>query len=330
MSEHCVMVCGETLEGEVTPITLELLGIGKKFASDLGTELSVVLIGDKLAHLAEEVSCFGPDKIYKVESPSLKDYNADLWVEALQTLCSKVKPKILLMGHTLSGMEIAPRLAFRLGAVLTADCIGLEIDKEDGLLLRTKPIYGGNAVAVYKHEGEPQCVTLRPSVVEPAEKTASQGEIVDIDLETDKSLSRVESIKRVQEETVGLDKANAIVSGGRGMGGAEGFKKLEEVAGLLKKSFERVEIGASRASVDMNWVSTHHQVGLTGQKVSPELYVAVGISGAIQHLVGITGAKKIVAINKEKKASIFNVADYGVVGDYEEILPSFIKELEKS
>ncbi len=327
MSNCPVMVCGEAGEGgRIDPVTLELLGVGRKLADDLGTELSAVLIGEGINQVAEEVATFGTDKIYKMDGSLFKDFNADLWVEALEKLCGEIKPKVFLMGHTVTGMEIAPRLAFRLNAMLITDCIGLEIDREDGFLLCTKPVYGGNAIAVFKHKGEPQFATVRKKVMEPAERSSTKGEIIDFDPGIDESMVKIESIKIVKEEVVALDKAEVIISGGRGIGGIEGFKELEELAKLFRESFEKVEIGCSRPAVDFGWVSSSRQVGLTGEKVSPALYIAVGISGATQHLAGIMRAKKIVAINIDPKSSIFNVADYGVVEDYKEVLPAFKKK----
>lgn len=328
MSNQSVMLCGEVgEEGRIDPGTLELLRVGRKLADDLGAELTAVLIGEDINQVAEEVAAFGADKVYKIEGMLFKDFKADLWVKALEKLCGELNPKIFLMGHTGTALDVAPRLAFRLNTTLTTDCVDLAIDPKDGLLLRTKPVYGGNVIAVFKNATEPQFVTLRPKVVEPAETSNVKGLVIDFDPGVDESLVKIESLKRVKEETIRLDNASAIIAGGRGIGGADGFRELEGIADLLRKCFDKVEIGASRGPVDVGWISSPHQVGLTGQKVSPKLYIAVGISGAIQHLVGITKAKKIVAINKDKKANIFNVADYGIVADYKECLPSIKKKL---
>jgi len=327
MSNRLVMVCGEVGEGgEIDPITFELLGAGRKLADDLGTELSAVLIGEGINQAAMELTSFGVDKVHKIEGQPFKDFKADLWVEALKKLCGEINPKVFLMGHTVTGIEIAPRLAFRLNTMLITDCIALKIDREDELLLCTKPVYGGNAIAVLKHKGEPQFVTVRRKVAEPAERNSAKGEIIDFDPSIDESMVKIESIKRVKEEVVALDKAEVIISGGRGVGGIEGFKELEELADLFRESIEKVEVGCSRPPVDFGWLSHSRQIGLTGEKVSPALYIAVGISGAMQHLAGIMRAKKIVAINSDLESSIFKVADYGVVGDYKRVLPSFKKK----
>ncbi|MDP7525196.1 MAG: electron transfer flavoprotein subunit alpha/FixB family protein [Dehalococcoidales bacterium] len=308
------------------PKTLELLGIGRRLADDLGTDLSAVLVGVDLAQIADEVASYGADRVYRLENPLLERYNSELWVEALQQLCGQINPNTILMLHSYIGMEVAPKLAYRLNTVLTSDCTSLEVDQSDDHLLRTKPVYGGNAVAVFKHKEAPQFVTVRPRAMEPAERNSRKCEIIRIAPNMDESIIKVESIETVKEDAVELEKADVIISGGRGIGGTEGFEVIEELAELFRESFENVEVGASRPAVDLGWISSNRQVGLTGEKVSPSLYMAVGISGAIQHLVGITRAKRIVAINTDSKSPIFDVADYGVVGDYQEVLPAFMKK----
>ena len=326
MSENGILICGEIIRGALDPKTLELLGIGRRLADDLGTDLSAVLVGVDLAQIADEVASYGADRVYRLENPLLERYNSELWVEALQQLCGQINPNTILMLHSYIGMEVAPKLAYRLNTVLTSDCTSLEVDQSDGHLLRTKPVYGGNAVAVFKHKEAPQFVTVRPRAMEPAERNSRKCEIIRIAPNMDESIIKVESIETVKEDAVELEKADVIISGGRGIGGTEGFEVIEELAELFRESFENVEVGASRPAVDLGWISSNRQVGLTGEKVSPSLYMAVGISGAIQHLVGITRAKRIVAINTDSKSPIFDVADYGVVGDYQEVLPAFMKK----
>jgi electron transfer flavoprotein alpha subunit len=323
-----VVVYLETTKENIEPVGLELLGIGKKLANDFGVELSAVLIGSNLNQVAEEAACFGADKIYEIEHRLFENFQPDVWVDALEKLCKEVKPKVLLMGHTVIGMDIAPRLAFKLNTPLTTDCIGLEI-QENGLLRRTKQVYGGNVIATFKLEGQPQFATVRVKAFEPAEQSPIRAEIVDVDLDVDESVIKTKFIKEVKEEVIDLDKAKAIICGGRGVGGANGFVMLKEVANVLDRFFDSVEIGATKPPVDMGYVPSFRQIGLTGTKVSPDLYIGVGISGATQHLVGMLGSKKIVAISTDPKANIFNVADYGIVGDYKEVLPSFKKKLEE-
>ncbi|MCD6296908.1 MAG: electron transfer flavoprotein subunit alpha/FixB family protein, partial [Deltaproteobacteria bacterium] len=323
-----VLILGEVREGSLYMKTLELIGAGKKLAGDLDMGLSIVLMGDELSKVVDQIISYGPDKVYKLEHPLLKGFKADLWVESLEQLCRQINPKIILMGHSFIGMELGPRLACRLNTRLTMDCIDLSIDPEDGVLLRTKPVSGGNAISVFKCPGEPQLVTLRGKVFTPAEPADGNGEIVDMVPEIDESMIRVESVEIVKEEIVALDKANVVVSGGAGLGEEDGFEILNELAKALGKSFGSVMVGCSRVAVDKRWISSDHQVGLTGTIISPDIYVAVGISGAIQHLVGMVNSKKIIAINNDPGCNMFKVADYGVVEDYEEIIPALIEKLE--
>ncbi len=324
-----VLILGEVKEGSLDMKTLELLGAGKKLGGDLGAGISIALLGDELSGVADQAVSYGPDKVYKLEHPLLKGFKPDLWLESLEQLYKQINPKIFLMGHSFIGMELGPRLACRLNTRLTTDCIDLSIDPEDGLLRRTKPVSGGNAISVFKCPAEPQLVTVRGKVFTPAEPADGNGEIVDIVPEIDESMIRVESMEIVKEEVVSLDKADVVVSGGAGLGEEDGFEMLGELANALSKSFGSVMIGCSRVAVDKRWISSDHQVGLTGTIISPDIYVAVGISGAIQHLVGMVHAKKIIAINNDPGCNMFKVADYGIVEDYEEIIPALIKKLEE-
>ncbi|MBC8177261.1 MAG: electron transfer flavoprotein subunit alpha/FixB family protein [Deltaproteobacteria bacterium] len=324
-----VLILGEVKEGSLDLKTLELMGAGKKLAGELGGEFSLLLIGDSVSEMADEALPYGPSKVYKLEHPLLQGFKADLWVMSLEQACREINPKILLMSHSFMGMELGPRLACRLNTRLTTDCIDLSIDPGDGLLLRTKPVSGGNAISVFKCSGEPQLATVRGKVFAPAELGEANGEIVDIKAEIDESMIKVESLEIVREEIVALDKADVVVSGGAGLGEEDGFELLEELREALSKSFDNVMIGCSRVAVDKGWISSDHQVGLTGTMISPDIYVAVGISGAIQHLVGMVHAKKIIAINTDPGCNMLKVADYGVVEDYEEIIPALIEKLEE-
>ncbi len=324
-----VLILGEVKEGSLDMKTLELLGAGRKLCGDLGSGLSVVLMGDELSKAVDQVISYGPDKVYKLEHPLLRGFKTDLWVESLEQLCRQINPKVFLMGHSFIGMELGPRLACRLNTRLTTDCIDISIDPEDGVLLRTKPVSGGNAISVFKCPGEPQLATMRGKVFKPAEPAEGNGEIVDMVPEIDESMIRVESMEVVKEEIVALDKADVVVSGGAGLGEEDGFEMLDGLAKALSKSFGNVMIGCSRVAVDKGWISSDHQVGLTGTIISPDIYVAVGISGAIQHLVGMVNSKKIIAINNDPGCNMFKVADYGVVEDFEEIIPALIKKLEE-
>ncbi|NOX35096.1 MAG: electron transfer flavoprotein subunit alpha/FixB family protein [Deltaproteobacteria bacterium] len=329
-----VLILGEVRAGSLDKHTLELLNIGKNLASDLDGGLFVVLIGDGLLAAAKEALSYGPDKVFKVEHALLNNFNADFWLESLEQAVKQINPKILLMSHSFIGMELGPRLACRLDTRLTTDCIDLSINPargpgEDGLLLRTKPVSGGNAISVFKCQGVPQMATLRANVYKPAKTADSQGEIVDMAPEIDESIVRVESLEIVKEDVIALDKADVVIAGGAGLGDEDGFEILEDLTRVLNKSFNNVMIGCSRVAVDKGWISPDHQVGLTGTIISPDIYVAVGISGAIQHLVGMVQSKKIIAINPDSGCNMFKVADYGVVEDYETIIPLLAKKLEE-
>jgi electron transfer flavoprotein alpha subunit len=226
------------------------------------------------------------------------------------------------------GKEVAPRLACRLKTDLTTDCIGLQVDPKDGLLIRIKPIYGGNAIAALKCQGSPQIVTVRKNAFEPVEKIAAKSEIVALAPVLDETIIKVKSLKTVPEQIVELDKANVVVSGGRGISDKEDLEMLKTLVKALSASYGNVMLGCSRPVVDKCWMSSDHQVGLTGSLISPDLYIAVGISGAIQHLVGMIRSKKIIAINTDSGCNIFKVADYGVVEDYKVFLPALLKKLE--
>ncbi|NNF99656.1 MAG: electron transfer flavoprotein subunit alpha/FixB family protein [Desulfobacteraceae bacterium] len=324
-----VLILGEILEGSMDPKTLELVGIGRKLAEDLGGGLSVALMGGAVSAAAEQAASVGPDHVYKVEHPLLEGFTPDLWLAALEQICKKVKPKILLMSHVPLGMELGPRLAVRLNTRLTTDCIDLSIDPADGLLLRTKPVSGGNAISVFKCPGEPQMATMRGKVFGAAEPAEKEGEIGDLVPEIDDSMIKVVSLGVVREEIVSLDKADAVVAGGAGLGDEGGFEMLSDLSRALGKTLGNVMLGCSRVAVDKGWISSDHQVGLTGSMISPDVYVAVGISGAIQHLVGMVHSKKIIAINTDKGCNMFKVADYGVVEDYEKLIPALVKRLEE-
>jgi len=324
-----VMEVDEETSG-IAPVSLELLGCGKLLSQETGGSLCAALFGTSLQQHADEIAKYA-DKVYVLDHILLKDFNPELYVYALEKVCERANPSYIILAHTWKGADVAPRLSARLRVPLTTDCIGLELDPTTGLLKRRKQVYGGAVVATFIYEGFPQLVTLRPKVWKKIEEAREdKGEIIHLDLKIDESLSKLKIIKRIKEETVKLADADAIIAGGRGVGGAEGFKDLEKLKAVLEKFFSKVEIGSSRPPVDKGWVSPSRQIGLTGEKVSPTLYIAVGISGATQHVVGMDKSKIIVAINNDPNAYIFSIADIGVVGDYREILPHFIKGLEDS
>lgn len=322
-----VMVFCEVAEGKLASSATELLGGGKKLANDLGQELSAVLVGSGIGGLAQEAIAFGADKVYVVDAPLLKDYQTDSYVIALEKVVKQVMPQILIMGQTAIGRDLAPRLAFRLNTAASLGCLELAIDPQSKLMLQTKPVYGGNAQAVFVCSSYPQVATVRAKAMTPLEPDGSRkGEIITIDAGLDPSAMRTKLIEKVTEKVEGirLEDAEVIVSGGRGIGGNEGFKQLEELARLLKGA-----VGASRPPCDNEWVPAGAQIGLTGKIVTPDLYIAVALSGSSQHMSGCSGSKTIVAINKDAEANIFREARFGVVGDWKKVIPAFTNKLKE-
>ena len=322
-----VMVYGEGTEGKLAAITTELLGCGRKLADDLGQELSAVLVGSNIGDLTKEAIAFGADKVYVVDDPLLKDYQTDSYVSVMEKVVKQVMPQILIMGQTSIGRDLAPRLAFRMGTAASLDCVGLDIDPGSKALQQTRPVYGGNAQAVFTSESSPQIVTVRTKAMTPLERNDSrQGEVVAIEAGLDPASIRTKVLQKVSDEVAGirLEDARVIVSGGRGVGSAEGFEQLKELATAMKGT-----VGASRPPCDNGWVSDGLQVGLTGKIVAPDIYVAVGISGSSQHMSGCSGSKTIIAINKDPEANIFRVAHYGVVGDWKAVLPAFTSKVKE-
>ena len=326
-----ILVLGEVANDGLSLTSQELLAAGRKVANDLGEQLEIGLLGDSLEGPAREAISYGADKVYAVTNPSLRQYQADLFLAALEALCREVNPSIILMGRTNQGRELAPRLAFRLGVGLVQDCLEVSVDPSTRKLLANRPVYGGNAIAVVSCNYTPQVAAIRPKAYEPLDPEPSrQGEVVSFPVDLDASLARSKVMDIVKEEAKGikLEEARIVVSGGRGLGGPEPFQDLEELARLLGAA-----VGASRAAVDSGWVPATYQVGLTGKTITPDLYITVAISGASQHMAGCSGAKVIVAINKDAEANIFKEARYGVVGDWQKVLPALtesVRELTQS
>ena len=329
--EAGVLVLGDSVEGELSSTSRELLAAGRKAADDLGEELAIALLGDTLDQPSQQAISHGADKVYAVTHPLLAQYQVELYLAAMEAVCRDVLPRVVLIGRTNEGRELAPRLAFRLGVGLAQDCLEISIDPSSKTLLANRPVYGGNAVAVVSCNYTPQVAAIRPKVYEPLDPDSSRrGQVVSFPIELDPSQARSHVIKVVQEEAEGvkLEDARIVVSGGRGLGGPEPFQGLEELAKLLGGA-----VGASRAAVDSGWVPSSYQVGLTGKTITPDLYITVAISGASQHMAGCSGAKVIVAINKDAGANIFKEARFGVVGNWEQIVPAFteaVRELTQS
>jgi len=323
-----VMIHCEVAEGKLAAIATELLGCGRKLADDLGQKLYAALVGNEVSDLAQEAITFGADKVYVIDDPLLKDYQTDSYAPVMEKLIKQVMPQILLLGQTSIGRDLAPRLAFKLDTVATMDCLELAIDSDSKRLLQTKPVFGGNAQATFINESDTQVATVRTKAMSPLEPDSSrQGESITVDAGIDPSAIRTKVLEQVPEavEGIKLEDAQVVVSGGRGIGGADGFKQLEELAKILKGA-----VGATRPPCDNGWVPAGLQIGLTGKIISPDLYIAVALSGASQHMTGSGGAKTIVAINKDAEANIFREARFGIVGDWKKVLPAFtdkVKEL---
>jgi len=322
-----IMVYGEIVEGSLSSITTELLGCGRQLADESKEDLLCILIADQLGEAPQKAVAFGADKVYTAQDGLLKEYQTDSYVTVMEKAVKDISPRILLMGQTSVGRDLAPRLAFRLGVSVAMDCLELKIDPETKLLQQTRPVYGGNARAVFSSDSFPQMATVRQKAMSPLEPDESRkGEIAPLEIALDPAAIRTKVIETVKEEVEGikLEDAEAVVSGGRGIGDPEGFKQLEALAKVLKGA-----VGASRPPCDNGWVPDTMQVGLTGKIVTPELYIAVAISGASQHLSGCSGAKNIVAINRDAEANIFKEARLGVVGDWKQVLPAFTEKVKE-
>ena len=325
---HGVWVYAEQREGKLMGVAIELLGEGRKLADAIGTELCAVLVGDGCDDLVDELFAYGAEKVYYANSPDLKYYTTDGYCTAIYRAILKYKPEIVLYGATHIGRDLAPSIAVKCGTGLTADCTKLEIDPETKGLRQTRPAFGGNLMAtiICPHH-RPQMSTVRPGVMQKPEKVAGRkGELIPLEFKVKKGEIRQEILDVVKKvgEVASLTDAKIIVSGGRGIGGPEGFDIIRQLADALGGS-----IGSSRACVDAGWIDHAFQVGQTGTTVKPDLYIACGISGAIQHLAGMSNSKYIVAINKNESAPIFEVADYGIVGDLFKVIPALIEELKK-
>ena len=312
---------------KIKPVTFELLSEGRKLADELKEDLCAVLLTDKNHNFEKELGAYGADKVYMVEHDELFEYNTDIFSTVIVSLVNRHKPSAMLYGASIQGRDLAPRVASTLYVGLTADCTALAI--KDGLLLQSRPAFGGNIMAdILSPNSRPQLATVRPNVMKMAEPQLGRAAVVVREAaKLDKSLRRVKVLERKitrDSGAVRIESAGVIVSGGRGMKTKDKFKQLEELSGLLGGV-----VGASRAAVDLGFKEKTHQVGQSGATVSPKLYLSFGISGAVQHIVGMKASDVIIAVNKDPNAPIFNVAKYGIVGDAHEIVPKLIEALKK-
>ena len=329
----------ETEEGKAKPVGYELLTPGRMLADKTGQKLVAVIPAYEAEETAAQAAAYGADEVLLVEDEIYRNYRTDVFADCMTQLVEKYRPLVILMGATNNGRDLGPRLACRLKTGLTADCTALDIDAETGNVEWTRPAFGGNLMAtILCPDHRPQMGTVRPGVFKkPVIKEAGTAEDIRNDKNTEQKVIRekavinperirTEIVDRIREvvQSVNLEEADIIVSGGRGIGKAENFSYIRELAEALGGA-----VGSSRACVDADWIPHAHQVGQTGKTVAPKLYIACGISGAIQHLAGMSGAETIVAINKDPDAPIFGVADYGIVGDLLEVIPELIREIKK-
>lgn len=321
-----ILVIAEHKDGKVKKVTFEILSTLQDVAKDLGVNLEAALIGENVTGLADELAHYGAQKVYVVDDPALKLYNTELYTAAVAKIVEKAKPAKIFSGATITGKDLIPRVAARLKAGLLSDCTGIQLNSDKKIIAK-RPIYAGKAIIEAVCNSEPQIFTIRPnvfSVKEPDVSRKAEVEKVDAGLSSVTPKAKIREIIKGQSERPDLTEAAIIVSGGRGMKAKENFKILEELADVLGAA-----VGASRAAVDSGYADPSQQVGQTGKTVNPNLYIACGISGAIQHLAGMRTSKVIVAINKDPEAPIFKVADYGIVGDLFQIVPELTKEFKK-
>jgi electron transfer flavoprotein alpha subunit len=321
-----VWVFAEQHHGQIKGVAYELLAKARELADSLKTEVGAVCIGHKLTDV-DSLSSHGADKIYLLESPELEDFREDAYAQKLAELIRRYRPEIVIAGATPMGRSFLPQVAARLKTGLTADCTGLDIDPEKGLLRQTRPTFGGNIMAtIICPERRPQMATVRPKVFKKgAASDKRQGEIIRVNLDGEPVSSKTSLIEFIEDlsERINLEEADIIVSGGRGLGKAENFALIKELADLLGAA-----MGSSRPPVDDGWIPYSHQVGQTGKTVCPKLYFACGISGSVQHMAGMQTSDVIVAINDDPGAPIFDIATYGIVGDLFKVVPLMIEKLK--
>ena len=323
-----VWVFAEQRQGVLGKISLELLGKAQELAEILNQEVSALLIGENVKNLADELMEFGADRVYLAEGPDLEDYRTGAYSKVICELVEQYKPNILLMGATHIGRDLAPRVSRRVGVGLTADCTELTIDSDEKILLQTRPAFGGNVMATIANRySRPQMATVRPGVMEARKNRKEKAVLVPhkTALTWEDIGTTVLEIVKEKKRDVDLAGAKIIVAGGRGVGDEKGFQMLRELADLMDG-----EVAGTRVAVEEGWITSEEQVGQTGQSVRPELYIACGISGAIQHRAGMMNSRYIVAINRDPRAAIFQVADWGITGDLHEVVPEMIRQLKNA
>ncbi len=323
-----IMIFAEYRHGKVVPVSFELLGIGRELADQQKVTLSAVLLGSGLGDAARDLVSYGADIVYQVDDPALEYFTDEIFGNILEDVVREQKPEVVLAGATAIGRSFIPLVATSLATGLTADCTQLAIRPDDGVLLQTRPAFGGNIMATIECPfTRPQMSTVRPRVMKAVQQDLNRkGEIINYQPQPERLQSKVKVLRSVLEEQdqVNITEGEIIVSGGRGLDNEKGFELIKQLADAVGGA-----VGASRAAVDSEWIAYPHQVGQTGKTVNPKLYIACGISGAIQHVVGMQSSETIVAINKDPHASIFDVATYGIVGDLFEVVPKLIEKIKE-
>ncbi len=323
-----IWVFCEFTRGGLSEVAKELLGVGRRLADSRNVALSAVLLGHMTGDCSQELIGYGADQVYRVDNPALELFSDDIYEKIVSDLIREHKPEVVLAGATAIGRSFIPGVATRLGAGLTADCTKLEIREDDGVLLQTRPAFGGNIMAtIVCPDTRPQMATVRPRVMKALPFDSSRnGEIIEVMATPRQLVSRMQVLESVMatETKVNIQEADILVSGGRGLESEKGFELLVKLADVLGG-----RVSASRAVVDAGWIPYPHQVGQTGKTVAPKLYIACGISGAVQHVAGMQSSETIVAINRDRDAPIFNVADFGIVGDLNEVVPKLIEKIEE-
>ena len=323
-----VWVFAEQRDGVIMPVVIELLGEGKKLANEVGCNLCAVLCGHHVEGLADQLFEYGADKVYVADHEELATYRTDAYTKVINDAIEEYKPEIVLLGATHIGRDLGPCLAVKANTGLTADCTKLEIDPEDKKIKQTRPAFGGNLMAtIVCPNHRPQMSTVRPGVMEKAAfEEGRKGELIKLNVEFKEGdiRTKVLEIVKTMKDTVSLTDAEIIVSGGMGLGKPEGFELLKQLADKLGGI-----VAASRAAVDAGWMDHAYQVGQTGTTVKPKIYIACGISGAIQHVAGMQNSEQIIAINTNENAPIFEIADYGIVGDLYKVIPAIMEALDK-
>ncbi len=320
-----ILVYMECRDGKIKKSSFEVLSEAKRRAGEMGMETAAVLVGHGVDALAPEAFRYGASKAFILENPLLSHYSPSGYTQALLSLVEEIKPEVILFAATAMGKDLSPRLAAKLGVSLASDCT--QTAAKDGKLEVLRPIFAGKAFASFTFRASPQMASLRPNVFSPLPPEDSQGEVVkkEVVIPEDQVKDKVVEVLKAEGSELDVTEADIVVTGGRGMKGPENFDLLRDLVSILPHS----ALGASRSAVDAEWIDHQHQVGQTGKTVSPSLYMAFGVSGAIQHLAGMSSSKYIVAVNKDPEAPIFKVADFGVVGDLFEVIPPLKKELKK-